>query len=279
MARTYEAPVLENFRTVPQRSEQEAIAAMVSASPDRFWALVKSLVDDGYLPTENILVLKRKGSRGSFTVKEGNRRIAALKLIAGDADNSLFHIPADLSRRIDALEDDWYTANREVPCAVYSQRERETVDRIVTLAHGKGEKAGRDQWNAVARARHNRKERGGSEPGLDLLESYLEHGKNLTPHQGARWAGDYPVTVLGEAMKRLAPRLGLKSARQIADAYPEVSNRSSIEDVLKAIGLGKIGFDAIRTAGDAFGADYGIPALQRLSELTHFCSPKLGHPA
>ncbi|WP_175774020.1 hypothetical protein [Burkholderia multivorans] len=49
---------LHNFRTVAQRSELEATKAMISISPDYFWGLMESLLDDGYLPTENIIVLE-----------------------------------------------------------------------------------------------------------------------------------------------------------------------------------------------------------------------------
>ena len=52
---------------------------MVSMSPDSFWALTESLLADGYHPTENIIVTKK--SSKDLTVKEGNRRIAALKII------------------------------------------------------------------------------------------------------------------------------------------------------------------------------------------------------
>lgn len=47
---------LQNYRTVPQQDETSAIQAMITISPDYFWALMSSLIDDGYLPTENILV-------------------------------------------------------------------------------------------------------------------------------------------------------------------------------------------------------------------------------
>ena len=40
----------------------------MTTSPDRFWALTESLLRDGYLPTETIIVLKTKGS---MIVKEG----------------------------------------------------------------------------------------------------------------------------------------------------------------------------------------------------------------
>jgi len=57
---------------------------------------------------------------------------------------------------------------------------------------------------------------GASEPALDLLEAYLEHGQNMTPLQRARWSGVYPLTILEEAIKRIAPRLGVASSRELA---------------------------------------------------------------
>jgi hypothetical protein len=60
---------LGNFRTVKQPNERSAIDAMISTSPDRFWALTGSLLDTGYLPTDNIIVIRGGGS--TLTVKEG----------------------------------------------------------------------------------------------------------------------------------------------------------------------------------------------------------------
>lgn len=117
----------------------------------------------------------------------------------------------------------------------------------------------RDQWNAVARARHNRDANGASEPALDLLEAYLKHGKNFTSHEGARWSGEYPLSVLAEAIKRLAPRLGASSARDLAAGYPKVRQRDALEGVLYDIGVQNLGFDGIRKAD--FGAAYGISAV------------------
>lgn len=38
---------------------------------------MESLLDDGYLPTENIIVLESPD--GKMVVREGNRRVASLK--------------------------------------------------------------------------------------------------------------------------------------------------------------------------------------------------------
>lgn len=167
---------LGNFRTVKQADERSAIDAMISTSPDRFWALTGSLLDSGYLPTDNIIVL-RDGAR-ILTVKEGNRRIAAMKLTHKIQPLSTFEVPQNIADRIKGVTAAWRRDNAEVPCAIYNVGDAAIVDKIVTLAHGKGEKAGRDQWNAVARARDNREINKAAEPALDLLEEYLQNGKN-----------------------------------------------------------------------------------------------------
>ncbi len=255
---------LANFRTVRQTDELAAVEAMISTSPDRFWALTDSLLRDGYLPTENIIVL-RAGTNG-LTVKEGNRRIAALKLIHGLLPANKLSVPDEIAQRIGEVTSAWRRANKTAPCTIYDAADAAIVDRIVTLAHGKGEKASRDQWNAVARARHNREENGASEPALDLLEKYLQHGKNLTPTQAARWAGNYPLSVLAEAMKRLAPRIGLKSSPALADHYPNIKYRDALEAILHDIGLVRLGFDNIRSKELDFAV--GIPAATKPSSST-----------
>lgn len=254
---------LANFRTVRQASETTALHAMISTSPDRFWALTDSLLQDGYLPTESIIVLRTGPGQSMLIVKEGNRRVAALKLLLKLLPLDDQEVPESTVTALKAVSPAWRKDNATVPCTIYEASDTATVDRIVRLAHGKGEKAGRDQWNAVARARHNRDVNSAGEPALDLLEKYLEHGKNVTEHQKGRWAGVFPLTVLAEAMKRLAPRLGLGASRGLADAYPSMKHRQPIELIIHAIGLEKLGFDRLRNKDEDFGVVYGLPALKK----------------
>jgi hypothetical protein len=256
---------LTNFRTVPQKNEIDAVHAMISINPDWFWALLESLLEDGYHPTENIIVLKEE-KNGRFVVKEGNRRIGALKLIYGyiKIDGSL--LPSQLAQKIAGTVRSWKVANKEVPCAVYEQDEADIVDRIVTRTHGKGERAGRDAWGSVAKARHSRNMNGASEPALDLLEMYLREGKNVNDQQRERWSGNYPLSVLDEAIKRLAPRFGATSSRDLSDQYPKkIKFRNAIEDILSDIGLEILSFKMLRDERDDFAEKYGIPVLAKPS--------------
>lgn len=254
---------LRNFRTVAQKNELEATKAMISISPDYFWGLMESLLDDGYLPTENIIVLE--GANGINQVREGNRRVASLKIMLGLIDKADLELPSKIIERIAQLPSNWASANSTIPCAIYKASEAEVVDRIVTHTHGKGQKAGRDVWEAVARARHNKIMNSASEPSLDLLEKYLQHGTNLTQEQKIRWAGRYNVTVLDEAIKKIAPRLGAASSPELAKQYPKVSHKKSLDEIIHAIGMESLTFPAIRDSSD-FALRFGIPPLNPPAE-------------
>jgi hypothetical protein len=100
-----------------------------------------------------------------------------------------------------------------------------------------------------------------NESALDILEEYLKSGTNLTPDQAERWAGDFPLSVLEEAIKRLAPRLGASSAPDLAKQYPAISHRNEFDAILLNIGLQNIRFETIRRKGTDFAAKYGIPPI------------------
>jgi len=178
---------LKNYRTVHQPDEEHAINSLISIDPGRFWALMESLLDDGFSPTENIIVLDYAHQ---LIVKEGNRRIASLKLILGI--NKGIDVPDNIQEKIKLLTKSWIKDNSSVPCAIYPSSESSLVEKLISRTHDKGEKAGRANWTAVARARYGRDQNKQSEPGLDLLEKYLISGKNLSSQQAERWAGDYP---------------------------------------------------------------------------------------
>lgn len=251
---------LQNYRTVAQSREAHAIQAMISVSPDRFWALTESLLEDGYLPTENVIVSKATGAQADHVVREGNRRVAALKLIHGVLPKGGIAVPSHIAEKIKAVSDDWKKANQAVPCVVYGPKEATVVDRIVTLTHGKGDKASREDWKAIARARHNRDVNKASEPGLDLLEKYLKLARSLSKEQSDNWSGTYPISVLDEAIKRVAPRLGLSNSPELAKKYPKIDHRDGLDAIIKDIGEGVIKFETLRGSSRDFASPYGIPA-------------------
>ncbi len=250
---------LRNYRTRPQPDEEAELQALISVNPERFWSLTNSLLDSGYLPTENIIVLRSPNDPLYLVVREGNRRVGALKIILGlvDAKAAGVDVPEDIRVAIKKKAKAWKDENESVPCTIYDASESATVDRIVALVHGKGEKAARAPWSAVAKARLSR-DRGGREPALDLLEHFLDAAKNITTHQREAWSGDFPLSVLDDVMKRTATRFGAKNAPDLANRYPQVSHRTALDAIIRDIGIGTLDFKKVRSDKD-FAAEYGVP--------------------
>ncbi|HVX00842.1 MAG TPA: hypothetical protein VHA52_10470 [Candidatus Babeliaceae bacterium] len=257
---------LKNFRTLPQKTEKGAIKAMITIKSERFWAVLDSILDTGYLNTENIIV--QKNTKGDLIVKEGNRRIAALKLGLGIHNPDDFDIPAQYKTKINALSAEWKKENAKVITLIFEEKEQVAVDKIVSLAHGKGDRASRDPWTSVATARHNRDANKHEEPSLDVLEKYLEIAQDITPIQKERWAADYPLTVLHELMRRLTPILGFKKLSDFSKSFPEKPIPKNFHELIREIGERIIGFEEIRDE-DNFNLilnRLGLPVTQKSNE-------------
>jgi len=266
---------LSNFRTVKQVNETDAINAIIAINSNTFWALVGSILDDGYINTENIILLEENGK---YIVKEGNRRIAALKIVLRKTTE--IDISDSLQSKIMKLSSEWKTENSILPCLVYPQAESAQLDKIIALIHAKGELAGRDEWNAVAHARHARDKKGEKELGLDLLEKYLINGKNLSRNQSERWSGDYPLSVLDETIQKLYGLLGYKTGDEFVLAYPG-KNKTKLEKIFYDIGMKRLGFAEIRNKSEDgfFGLQYGIiPPGTKEKSKKELISPKAPIP-
>lgn len=189
-------------------------------------------------------------------------------------------MPSEIETRINVLPDTWRVQNEMVPCTIYDKNEADLVDKIVTLTHGKGQKAGRDDWETVARARHNHQVNAAPEYGLILLEKYLEHGQNHSSEQKLRWSGKYNLSVLNEALPKIYERVDCTSVMELAQNYPNIKYKKELESVIYAIGLEELKFPDIRTSSD-FLIRYGFPPLNTKkihptpTQIIHLHLPKM----
>lgn len=235
-----------NFRTTPQKNESDAFNAIINIKPAYVWGLMHSILDDGYLPTENIIVIQ-DGDKS--IVKEGNRRIGCIKVLLGHLKVKT-PLPDDIKAKLDMLTEEELNALRVLPCNVYSANDVDIVDRIIARTHGKSENAGRDKWEAMATARHN-KAHGGKEPSFELVEKFLKQATHLSHDEKEVWGGTYPVTVLEELLKKriVVNWFGASTAQELADLYPDsVKQKGALDEILTGIGEEEIRFKTIRDA-------------------------------
>lgn len=252
---------LKNYRVSDEKSEVAKIRSLISSSPARFWALAKSLLDDGYHPTENIIVVKRGKD---LIVREGNRRVSALKILLGLSKLKNDEIQADILVEIGKLTNEKKSGIESVPCVIYPASSSEIVDRIVALTHGKDEAAAREKWSPVAKARYNR-DRGQQEYGLDVLEKFLISATNITADQRKRWGGDFSLTMLDELVQKSAKLLNFTAPSDLSAKYPKIEKRKQFDDVIQGIGTGTVKFETIRDPG-WLAAQLGIPIEKKKEE-------------
>ncbi len=230
---------LHNYRTMPQNSEIEAIHAMILTNSN-FESILISLMDYGYMNVENIVVFK-KGNK--LIVKEGNQRIACLKLIWGIHDIKQFKkIPSAVVKRVvdfRKTDPEWFINNKDVPCLIYDKAEEAICLKTVSLIHGYNENAKRTKWDAIARSRHDRDENGNEHPALDLLEAYLSTCKEISEDVKVYWSAKYPLTVLSEGLNTISKRLEVTIDDLLSD-YPSGFYSSMLDELINGIGNSQI---------------------------------------
>ena len=106
---------------------------------ERLLEVIDSIGDQGYFPGEPLLVVQHKAR---FTVVEGNRRLAALKLLSGELDPPEGRI--SIQNAVEAAK----FRPTSVPCLVF-KRENEIL-RYLGFRHITGIKS----WSALQKARY-----------------------------------------------------------------------------------------------------------------------------
>lgn len=102
--------------------------------------LMLSIGQQGYFPGEPLLAVK---SNGNYIVVEGNRRLAAVKLLNGD-----LLPPKRKLKGVQEIIDDTTNKPKKLPCIIYENRE--DVLRYIGYRHITGVK----EWDSLSKAKY-----------------------------------------------------------------------------------------------------------------------------
>lgn len=180
-----------NYRTGKQDDQREAIRALIEEQKNKLVRLAQDILEYGLSPLETILVTPVPDDKSRFTVIEGNRRVAAMKLVtqpdlAADTTwhNAFKRLHKQLPGQLPA----------EVRCIVASSKEDAFI--WIQRRHDTGLKgAGLEAWSTIAQYRAGAA-RGRSAPEFDVLEFTLARAR-LDPDVEERVTGqDFPITNL-----------------------------------------------------------------------------------
>lgn len=179
-----------NPRIAAARSEREALQKILEDQEDKLLALAQSIVADGLNPMDRLLVTLHAEFPGRLVVLEGNRRIAALKILANPTVLSDLNVRATLKKQFDKLARQFDRTSVE-PIDCYEVEDPTIGSKWIRLRHT-GENGGRGivGWSGIARARFRNQD-----PALQVLEFVEKHG-NLSTQELENIQAGFPITTL-----------------------------------------------------------------------------------
>lgn len=163
------------------------------SDPSWFEGLLLSMAEKGYNSLEYIGVLK---AGGKFTVLEGNRRVAVLKILHGYTDYKKLGIKmsSNAVRAICGIDEKWKQGNKKIPCKVYAENEIEDLRLIVRQIHGLEDPSRRKPWDSISKAREKRSRHPEEEQELDILEYLIENDSKITEDERSQWMSSFKFT-------------------------------------------------------------------------------------
>lgn len=154
---------LYNPRYDQRTSQRDTLSTIAHDQGSKLANLAEDIAEKGLNPSELTIVTSTE-EPDIYTVLEGNRRVAALKIIASSTLLNSLGLTKGLERRYKALHDSAKdTIPTEIPCVVMP---REEANYWIQLKHtGENEGVGVVTWDGPARHRFR-----GSSPALQAID-------------------------------------------------------------------------------------------------------------
>lgn len=226
-----------------QESQHDAIRTMAKAQGSRILALAQHMVEYGPNLASRLIVMPSddEDEKGMYYVLDGNRRLAALKLLeAPSLAEGIFD--ASSLRKLKRLAAEFETDPIvKLGCVVYANREE--ADPWIQLIHrGQNQGAGLVEWDGQVAARYDAR-KGSKSVALQVLDYVKEHG-NLSNETRQRIDdGRFPITTLERLLNTpyVRKKLGVeKENGTIVTSYPEDEVVKGLSRVVEDLGSGQV---------------------------------------
>jgi len=198
---------VENPRISRAGGQNDALQKIIDDQDVKLAVLAESILEDGGLnPMDRLLVVKSDDSESKYVVIEGNRRLAAIKILHNPAVLTGLEVRSALQKRFEALARNFDVATVE-PIDCFEVSDRADGATWIHQRHtGENEGRGIVDWNAVATRRFT-----GRDPALQALDLVLAHG-GLSDDEKKAIEARFPITTLDRLLSTPAVRakLGLE---------------------------------------------------------------------
>lgn len=191
---------LENSRISKADSQRGALQKILEDQDVKLTVLAESIISDRLNPMDRWLVVKSQSDRGRFIVLEGNRRLAALRILNNPAVLNDLEVRSPVKRRFQELASQFdLDAIGKIDCFEVADR----ADGATWLnQRHTGENKGRGivNWGGVATARFR-----GRDPALQALDLVINHG-NLSDEEKETVEDQFPISTLDRLLSTPAVR-------------------------------------------------------------------------
>lgn len=191
---------LQNPRIARATSQRDALQKIISDQDIKLVALAESIVRNGLNPMDRLLVIQSQEAKTKFTIIEGNRRLAAIKILQNPTVLTAMDVRPLIKKRFEALAADFSVKNIE-PLDCFEVASREEGAMWIQQRHT-GENSGQGivNWGGVATARFR-----GNDPALQALDFVLIHG-GLSEAEKADLSSGFPISTLDRLLSTPAVR-------------------------------------------------------------------------
>lgn len=201
---------MQNPRLTKSAGQREVLQKIIDDQDLKLVVLAESIVEDGLNPMDRWLVIKSEEEVGKYVVLEGNRRLAAIKLLNNTAVLGDLEVRALVKTKLEELAQT-FDLDAVQPFDCFDIGTRAAAASWLSQRHT-GENKGRGivDWDGVASARFR-----GSDPALQAYDLVLAYG-NLTDEEKQSVENRFPITTLDRLLSTPAVRelIGFEIANQ-----------------------------------------------------------------
>lgn len=246
----------ENPRISTDDGQINIRQALLDDQGSKIAELASDIAKHGLNPMDRLMVLQPDAKKKEYVALEGNRRTAALQILANPALLQDMNIPDALRNRLIDLADN-FDPKKVEPIAGVVMPDRDAARRWIELRHT-GQNSGRGivDWNGVQTARFR------GDRTLDLLKFVEQHG-NLTTAEKSAIASNFPITTLDRIVSN--PIVRQKIGIQITDGeyyftYPNAEQIKVLKRIVLDLASKTIKVDAVKNKDQQIAYVDGLPA-------------------
>jgi len=216
-----------------QSSQPATLQRVLTSSTDKLFRLARSIANNGLDPTNSFLAMPALTPKDRFIVLEGNRRLAALKILE-HPELAAAVVSAGQLRALRELQKTYRARGSIETVPTYVVRNREEADQWLLLRHG-GERggAGLVPWGSQEKARFTQRRLGEKDPALQVLDFVAKSG--ALDEETASRLKDVARTNLDRLIADTEVRAYLGLARHHGVIYTQVDPTEAVKLLAKIV--------------------------------------------